>query len=267
MIKITSRFSSITTSIFATLITLTVVTLGQAEISEQAKLGRHLFYDPSFGGSVDPRKATGFSCASCHADFDESKNRDGLIRSGHSIIGVPNRKESQWEKVTPGLFQRTAGGAGVCYQQFLQAIPAKKVDPVAIPEDQAKALMAYFDYITQKVSPPQPEFAGPEFTYGPLSREEARTEGDNILKLDGDKNRGWKLYGRSCANCHAGPKKRGIGSQLVRSRTPNIQARLHKIASYVRQGGYLMPAIGKDKLSDQDMADIVAFLEQIIQAK
>ena len=96
MIKTTSRFSSIITSIFATLITLTVVTLGQAEISEQAKLGRHLFYDPSFGGSVDPRKATGFSCASCHADFDEGKKRDGLIRSGRSIIGVPNRKESQW---------------------------------------------------------------------------------------------------------------------------------------------------------------------------
>ncbi len=263
MIKITPRFSSITISMFATLITLTVVvTLGQAEISEQAKSGRHLFYDPSFGGSVDPRKATGFSCASCHADF-ESKNSDGLIRSGHSIIGVPNRKESQWEKVTPGLFQRTAGGAGVCYQQFLQAIPAKKVDPVAIPEDQAKALMAYFNYITQKVSLPQPEF-----TYAPLSREEARTEGDNILKLEGDKNRGWKLYGRSCANCHAGPKKRGIGSQLVRSRPPaNIQARLHKIASYVRQGGYLMPAMGKDKLSDPDVADIIAFLEQIILAK
>ncbi len=269
MTKTTSLFSSITTSIFTTLITLTVaVTLGQAEISEQAKLGRYLFYDPSFGGSVNPRKATGFSCTSCHADFDESKNSDGLIRSGHSIIGVPNRKESQWEKVTPGLFQRTAGGAGVCYQQFLQAIPAKKVDPVAIPEDQAKALMAYFDYITQKVSPSQPEFAGPEFTYAPLSREEARTEGDNILKLEGDKNRGWKLYGRSCANCHGGPKKRGIGGQLVRSRPPaDIQARLHKIASYVRQGGYLMPAMGKDKLSDQDVADIVAFLEQIIQAK
>lgn len=58
------------------------------EMPELARLGRQLFYDPSFGGSVDPKKATGFSCITCHADFKEDEYSDGLIRSGSSIVGV-----------------------------------------------------------------------------------------------------------------------------------------------------------------------------------
>ena len=235
-----------------------------ADMPELAKVGRQLFYDPSFGGSVDPKKATGFSCTVCHADFNEDKNSDGLIRSGHSIIGVADRQKSQWKEVTANQLQRSAGGAGVCYQRFLQGIPAKKVDPVAIPEQQAKALMAYFSYVTDQAELDLAQ----QVAYNPLSRSESQTAADEILKLDGDADRGWKLYGRSCATCHSGPKKRGVGTQLVRSRPPaNLKARLHKIASYTRQGGYLMPALGPRKLSNQDIADIVEFIRQITKAK
>ena len=45
-----------------------------AEISEKAQLGRELFYDPSFGGTLDPKKISGLACANCHADFDEAAN-------------------------------------------------------------------------------------------------------------------------------------------------------------------------------------------------
>ncbi|MBP97168.1 hypothetical protein CMK18_14535 [Candidatus Poribacteria bacterium] len=234
------------------------------EMPELAKLGRQLFYDPSFGGSVDPKKATGFSCTTCHADFKESEYSDGLIRSGNSIVGVTRRQKSQWKEIQPNQLLRSAGGAGVCYQRFLQGIPAKKVNPIAIPEQKAEALMAYFDYVTRKAQVGETE----QVSYNPLSRTEAQAAADKILKLDGDADKGWKLYGKSCAGCHSGPKKRGIGTQLVRSRPPsNLEARLHKIASYTRQGGYLMPALGTGKLSDQDLANIIEFLRDITEAK
>ena len=157
---------------------------------ELARLGRQLFYDPSFGGSVDPKKATGFSCITCHADFNEDEYSDGLIRSGSSIVGVTQRQKSQWKEIQPNQLLRSAGGAGVCYQRFLQGIPAKKVNPIAIPEQKAEALMAYFDYVTSKAQVGEAEQA----YYNPLSRTEAQAAADKILKLDGDADKGWKLY-------------------------------------------------------------------------
>jgi len=56
-------------------------TSAKSEISPQAKLGRELFYDPSFGGTIDPNKASGMSCATCHADFDEEQEPDGVLTS------------------------------------------------------------------------------------------------------------------------------------------------------------------------------------------
>ena len=57
-----------------TLLTLSLVTITNAEMSEKAKMGRELFSDPSFGGTLDPAKASGLSCSDCHADFDEATN-------------------------------------------------------------------------------------------------------------------------------------------------------------------------------------------------
>ena len=144
-----------------------------------------------------PLKATGLAWSSCHADFEEKGKSDGLIRCGHTIVGVVNRQKSQWKQVTPETYQRTAGGAGGCYQQYLQAIPPSAVDPLAIPESQAKALMAYFDYVTKQEAS-SAGYAGPKFTYAPLAPEEAKLAAQKIMKLNGDRG-GWKLYGRSCA--------------------------------------------------------------------
>ena len=248
-----------------------LLTSSQAQMSADAKVGRFLFYDPSFGGSVDPLKATGLACSSCHADFDEKEKSDGLIRCGHTIVGVVNRQKSQWKQITPETYQRTAGGAGVCYQQYLQAIPPSAVDPLAIPESQAKALMAYFDYVTKQESS-SAGYAGPKFTYAPLAPEEAKLAAQKIMKLNGDRDRGWKLYGRSCATCHSGPKRgRGLGTRLVRARPyanlKSLQARLLRIAIFVRHGGPMMPAMGEDILSDQDDADISAFLAKIAEPR
>ena len=58
------------------------VVLTQAQMSDKAQLGRELFHDPTFKGTIDPSKATGLTCANCHADFDETANPDGVIRAG-----------------------------------------------------------------------------------------------------------------------------------------------------------------------------------------
>lgn len=241
----------------STLLVISLAALANAEMSEKAQLGRKLFYDPSFGGTLSPYKVSGLACADCHADFDEATNPDGRIRSGHSIIGVPSRGEAKGGMIKGDAFKRSAGGSGFCYEHFLQKIRSDKVDPTAIPQEQAEALMAYFEYVSGSDK-------GPQFQFEMLDKEASDAAADKILSLKGDSKRGWELFSRTCNGCHPTARKSGIGPQLVRSRPPaNLENRLHKIAAYVRKGGFVMPPFAEDRLSDQDVADIVAFLGEL----
>ncbi|MCZ6681041.1 MAG: cytochrome c [Candidatus Poribacteria bacterium] len=247
------------------LLTLSLISLANAEMSEKAQMGRELFYDPSFGGTLDPygkpAKVTGLSCTDCHADFDEAANPDGRIRSGHSIVGVPHRGQAKGGMIKGDMFRRAAGGGGFCYQHFLQRIPSDKVDPIAIPEEQAEALMAYFEHVSG-------DNKGPQFEIQMLDKEAASAAADTILAMKGDSTRGWKLYSRACNVCHLTAKKSGIGPQLVRSKPPaDLEKRKHKIAAYVRRGGFVMPFFATDRLSDQDVADIVTFIAELTNKK
>ena len=240
------------------LLTLSLVTITNAEMSEKAKMGRELFSDPSFGGTLNPSKVSGLSCSDCHADFDEATNPDGRIRAGHSIVGVPHRGTAKSGMITADIFARTAGGGGFCYQHFLQKIPSNKVDPTAIPEEQAAALMAYFEHVSG-------DNKGPEFQLAIMDKDAASAVADKIIAMEGDARRGWKLYGQACNVCHPTAKKSGIGSQLVKRRPPrDLEKRKHQIAAYVRKGGFIMPHFAEDRLSDQDIADIVGFIVELI---
>ena len=231
-----------------------------AEMSEQAQLGRELFYDPSFGGTLEPKKISGLACADCHADFDEDANPDGKIRAGHSIIGVPQRGEAKGGMIKADIFRRAAGGGGFCYQHFLQRIPAAKVDPIAIPEEQAEALMVYFEHVSG-------DNKGPQFQLQELDKEAASSAADKIVAMAGDAKKGWILYSRACNDCHPTARKAGIGSQLIRRKPPsNIPKTIHKYAAKIRGGGFIMPFYSEDRLSDQDIADIIAFLKQEMTA-
>ena len=70
-----------------------------AQMSDKAQLGRELFHDPTLKGRSNPVEQKGsrlgYSCANCHADFDDTANPDGVIRAGHSVIGVPHRGRSK----------------------------------------------------------------------------------------------------------------------------------------------------------------------------
>lgn len=234
--------------------------LTHAEISKQVQLGRELFYDPSFGGTLDPKKISGLACADCHADFDEDANPDGKIRAGHSIIGVPHRGEAKGGMIKADTFRRAAGGGGFCYQHFLQRVPDDKVNPIAIPEEQAEALMAYFEHVSG-------ENKGPQFELQKLDKEAANAAAEKIVAMKGDAKKGWKLYSRACNDCHPTARKAGIGSQLIRRKAPsNVPKTLHKYAAKIRGGGFIMPFYSEDRLSNQDIADIISFLNQEMTA-
>ena len=235
----------------------------QAQMSDKAQLGRELFHDPTFKGTIKPGKikgyATGLSCANCHADFDDTANPDGVIRAGHSMVGVPHRGQAKGGMISDENFARAAGGGGFCYQHFLQKIPAAEVDPIAIPEEHAEALMAYFKAISG-------DNKGPQFEMAMLDDAAKKAAGEKLAAMPGDAENGWQLFGRACVVCHPTPYKAGIGPQLIRSRAPrNIDATLVRWGTKIRGGGTLMPFYAPDILSDQDIADMLAFLRQELE--
>ena len=244
-------------------LTVGLIFLSQAQLSDKAQLGRELFHDPTFKGTIKPGNrqgyATGLSCANCHADFDETANPDGLIRAGHSMIGVPHRGEAKGGMIKGADFARAAGGGGFCYEHFLQRVPSDKVNPTAIPAEHAEALMAYFEAISG-------DNKGPQFEMVMLDDDAKKAAGEKIGAMSGDPSNGWALFGRACIVCHPAANKAGIGPQLVRSRAPrDIDKTMVRWATKIRGGGFLMPFYAPDILSDQDIADILAFLRQEIE--
>ncbi|RKU20157.1 hypothetical protein C6500_09375 [Candidatus Poribacteria bacterium] len=249
---------------FCSVLTVGLIFLSQAQLSDKAQLGRELFHDPTFKGTIKPGNrqgyATGLSCANCHADFDDAANPDGLIRAGHSVVGVPHRGEAKGGMIKGADFARAAGGGGFCYEHFLQRVPGDKVNPTAIPAEHAEALMAYFEAISG-------DNPGPDFEFVMLDDDAKKAAGEKIGAMTGDPNNGWELFGRACIVCHPAANKAGIGPQLVRSRAPrDIDKTMVRWATKIRGGGFLMPFYAPDILSDQDIADILEFLRQEIES-
>ncbi len=232
--------------------------LARAQVLNKAQLGRELFHDPTFKGTIDPSKATGLTCANCHADFDETLHSDGVIRAGHSVVGAHHRVV-KYPEISVVEFARAAAGATFCYQHFLQRVPIDKVKRDGIPIEHAEALMSYFEVISG-------DNEGPQFEIVLLDEDGRKKAGEEIAAMSGDASRGWQLFGRACVTCHPAVKKAGIGPQLIRSSAPgNIDETMVRWASQIRSGGSLMPFYAPDILSDQDIADILAFLRGEIE--
>lgn len=255
------KFVSLSICVVILIAALVYFTQAQ-QLGEKAQLGRELFHDPTFKGTISPKVATGLSCADCHADFDEEAEPDGLIRAGHSVIGVPQRGSAKGGMISGANFARAAGGGGFCYEHFLQKVRPDKVNPTAIPAEHAEALMAYFKAISG-------DNKGPQFEMEMLDDDAKTAAGEKIAAMPGDTENGWKLYGRACVTCHPTPKKGGIGIQIMRpgGRLPrDINKTTARWAKTIRGGGStLMPFYASDILSDQDIADIVAFLREQLE--
>ena len=76
------------------------------------------------------------------------------------------------------------------------------------------------------------------------------------MKLPADPAAGKIVFDRTCAYCHSMTEKK-VGPPLKKAMdTPQMGAKA------VRCGTAAMPFYGKDILSDQQIADVIAFVQQ-----
>jgi mono/diheme cytochrome c family protein len=220
---------------------------GEADAQSQEKLaerGQDIFRDRGFG-EIE------IACIDCHADFDEALAEEDRIRPGHSILGAHRRAETWNGEFSGDGLRRTAAGAAKC--AWLYQEKGSGVED-ALSEEQAAALMAYYAYVSPGNEPPLLSWEAVTWPGDPdFDAETFEKEMEAIAKLRGAAARGEMMFARACAPCH----DNGLGPA-----TRIIRRKADRVPATVRGGEDTMPFFSRDKLSDQDIADIQEFLSR-----
>ena len=209
-----------------------------------AEVGEEKFNDP---GGFSESGLNEMSCATCHTTTAEPP--DDRIRPAYSLYGTVAR-EAWWG----GRAARLIDAANSCIVYFLRG---DELDPES---DAAKQLYEYLLSITPEGSPSDPL---------PLTLVE------NIQPIaPGDATAGADVYRRACQYCH-GDTHTGAGgfSSFI---LPESMADYDEIlpgeskalilVEVIRHGrffgvGGVMPFFGTELLSDEQIADLIAYLE------
>jgi thiosulfate dehydrogenase len=209
--------------------------------------GAALFNDPG----VVAKSLNSYSCSTCHeATAGEAGE---AILTGAPLAGATKRP-SFWGGQELELLR----SINHCLYYFMLSDKAWKAEDV-----EARAMYAYLESLPADSAAEQPA---------------AFTVAYEVKDVPpGDGSRGGKLYTDACASCH-GPAHTGDGRLVQRAPVlPEQTLEEHPSPQYddldrrlvfvekVRHGGFVgyggeMPPFSVEKLSDQDLGDILAFL-------
>lgn len=199
----------------------------------QATSGEALYLEPHSDGNT-------FACATCHAL--EEPAPDGIRRPGHPIGAAANRSSYK-----NGQLTKLIDAVNSCRVEWMAATPFADDDP---------RWMALFEYLSD---------AAGDANAVPLVYEIVAPPSE----LDGgDEMRGQEFFNETCVVCHGldavgtdrAPALRGsrLDAETIARRVRTSGA----IDSRVYDGltGGRMPFWAADRLSDEDLLDVVAFV-------
>jgi mono/diheme cytochrome c family protein len=186
-----------------------------------------------------------FACATCHALQEPTD--DGLRRPGHPIGDATRRPTYK-----NGAVDDLRAAVNSCVTEWMNAEALSEVDP------RWRLLRGLLEATASDAADPAPE----------LTIDVVEPPSD---LTGGDVAEGMTLFNRSCAVCH-GPDAAGtelapslIGGRLVGERIAR-RVRLSGRADsavYDDLTGGIMPFWASDRLSDEELLDLVAFVEEI----
>ena len=207
------------------------------------ELGERLFHDEDLSSS----SSNDFACATCHADTAD----DDALLAGHPLVNSANRAD--WYG---GYEKQYLDAVNFCFVFFMRGQPIEPGD-------------AYGDALYEYLVSISPEASSPSLP---------TTWTKNITLLSGgDPDAGRDVYASACRNCHG---SKGSGSGRLSSAVTVLDGDLweyydeefpgvnHRIlvAEKVRHGQFFgiggnMPPFPQERLSDEQLADILAYLD------
>ena len=222
-----------------------------AAISGLAMAGQKLFYSTSYGNIK-------VACASCHTDGQPTTN-DSRIRSGHTLVGIISRTSTWNGAFTGNALTKNAYGATMCAVMYQH-----KGDDLGtvIPKADIDALNAYFDAIKSNSGTMTSNLKIAWVTKPALHEEDkidekaATAAAKKIMMLPGDPAAGKTVFTNTCQYCHE-MKEKKVGPALATEMDDPRAA-----AESIRCGSGAMPFYTNDILSDQQIADVIGYIQQ-----
>ncbi len=222
-------------------------------ISGKALDGQKIYYNTSLGSKK-------VSCASCHSDGQPTTS-DNRIRAGHTLVGVTSRT-STWNGMFKGAdLKKYAYGGALCAAVYDRTNPDGEYTK-GLTATQVDALNEYLTAISAGPNAMTSNLTikwgtKPAFTQNDQLDEAAATAAAKaILRLPGDDKNGAALWARTCQYCHSMTDKK-IGPPMNKAMSD-----VNNGAKTLRSGSDAMPFYGKDILTDQQCADIIAFVQK-----
>jgi mono/diheme cytochrome c family protein len=223
----------------------------EVTLNDKAKKGQLIFFNTSLG-------KVKIACATCHTD-GTSKTQDNLIRQGHTLAGVTSRTTT-WNGMYKGAdLKKYAYGGSFCATVFQMHADIKTIDKTFSSDD----VDALNEYLTAINSTPGAMTSNlkiqwitkPTFSDTPPDAKVAAPAIKAIMKLPGDPANGEKVFSGSCGTCHT-IKDKKIGPPMVKAAQD-----MNNVAQTVRFGSGAMAFYAKDVLSDQQIADAIAYIQ------
>ena len=206
----------------------------------EADEGRKVFHDAGIG-------TNGVSCAHCHSTVaDEQADGDGLIRAGHTLAGVATR--GFWRgDVRRKTFSTLGEAVDECVKLFMGGETLQGRDRAT--------MVAFLRSISKK------KHARPDLETGLVPNNDY----DRPEFRNGDADRGRELFYAACHGCH--PQGRaGIATSLEKSTVADVAKKTREgngLLRGARKEGEWMPSFGRERLTDQQVADLAAFVQTL----
>jgi cytochrome c553 len=205
--------------------------------NKEGSSGKQLFYMKSTQNNI--------ACADCHSDGINSANI--LTKYFSNIQGADKRTSTFLGKFKGEDVSKNAGGATLCWEVYMKM-------KTPLTDEQIKSLNEYYGSVKGNDSPAEIKYetlALPEKNKAKLKEEQKI-----IMGLKGDPVKGEKDFNNSCGFCH--------GDKSTVKKVPSLfedfDGNIKSITYNIRFGNGAMPFFKKDNLSDQEIADISAYI-------
>ncbi len=204
---------------------------------ELVKQGKDIFYAQSM--------VTNLKCADCHSDGTNDVNP--LTKYHSNIRGADKRTSTYAGKFKGDEVKNNAGGATVCWTNYL-----RYKDPMTA--EQIASLNAYYESVLWNGNVENMNYT--TIALPVPDKEKLKKDQEEIAKLTGDKVKGEKTYNDACKFCHSDDTKIKNVPGLMK----DFEGSVKSITFMSRFGKKYMPFYSYESLSNQDLADIAAYI-------
>ncbi len=199
--------------------------------------GKEIFYKNS--------EITGLKCADCH--FDGSNAQNSNTKYFSDIIGASDRNSTYNGMFKGEDVKKNAGGSSICRKNYLKA-------DKDFSDEEINSLNAYFQSLSNSNN--RKEVLYTTIAIPKPDKSKLKEDQSAIAGLKGDISHGEIIYNETCSFCHS----KNSNVKNVPSLFDNFEGNFKSITYHIRIGSKHMPFYSYEKLSNQDIADISAFI-------